>query len=122
MESGYYYYQGRLAYENRYYGWSQGVCGSDVTTETANVVCNIICGTVDGRYYGSIQRASRHYSDNYPSKYSVAYLGCVGTEKAIQDCPQTLDYYNNYDCRVKEKVGIYCFKEQDSSQSIISYS
>lgn len=111
------YFRGRLNFNTRNYGWtSYGVCGDSVTTETANVVCNIICGTNDGRFYGSILRASKYYSDYYPTNfYYATQMRCRGPEKAIQDCPYSQEYYPN--CRTKEKIGINCFREQDTSKS-----
>ena len=112
MENHLYYY-GRLAYRT-YYGWTPGVCGSGVTTETANVVCKTICGTHDGRFYGSILRAPKHFWGE-PLEYSIMYLRCRGDENSIQNCNQ-YNYYgyniSNENCGVRETVGIQCFKEQ----------
>jgi hypothetical protein len=108
-----YYNSGRLAYRT-YYGWTPGVCGYRVPTETANVVCKTICGTRHGRFYGSILRAPKHFWGE-PLEYAVMYLGCRGDENSIQNCNQYIPngYNISYEsCSVKETVGIQCFKEQ----------
>ena len=108
------YSYGRLAYRTPYYGyWTPGVCGSKITTETANVVCKTICGNRNGRFYGSILRAPKHFYGE-PQYYSVMSLECRGDEGSIQNCSQNALSYNasNEYCGVKETVGVQCFKEQ----------
>lgn len=95
------------------------MCGDNIATETANVVCRTICGNQDGVFYGSILRSSMHFPSSGMDSARATNLQCKGTENFIQDCPQ-YQLQPGSICMVNETVGISCFQYGKSSGSDIS--